>query len=502
MKVVVAGFSQETNSFSRIITDRAIFNAHMPILKGDAILDWDISTNVELSGMLYQLRQYDNVEICPAIVAQSVSGGRVAKAVYDEVETALLDTIRANAPVDGVVLWLHGAMMCEHVDDAEGTLMEAIRQEVGPKAVIACTLDLHANITKKMADNANALVGYHTYPHVDLFEVGQKAAQIVVEAAREGITPVTAICKLPIVIMGEAYQTTHGPIHEVIEMAKEIEQKEDIYYATIHLMQPWFDTPEAGGAATVTAKTAEQAAAEVEKLGAYLWKRKEECIFRTYTMAEIAEIISQTDSPVVIGDAADGTGSGSAGDSTFVLLELVRNYPNIRACLTIADPIAVADAFEAGVGAVKTFRMGARAVPEMHEPAVLECRVRMLFDGDFIWQGPQHRGDIGHMGRTAVLRCGNVDIVLMENPAFNWDPGLYYAVGIRPQEMQLVLTKSPKAFHAPYSSITDHLYVVDAPGISPSNPLSIPFEKIAHPMYPYDDVSGLNPSDFVYVPSF
>ena len=74
MKIVIAGFAQETNSFSRIITDRAIFNAHMPILKGEEILNWDTSTNVELSGMLHQLRQYDAVEICPAIVAQSVSG--------------------------------------------------------------------------------------------------------------------------------------------------------------------------------------------------------------------------------------------------------------------------------------------------------------------------------------------------------------------------------------------------------------------------------------------
>lgn len=501
MRVVIAGFVQETNSFSAIVSDRAFFQAHAPVLTGAQLLRQDRSCNCELAGILTELERCGDVKICPAILAVSASGGRVSEEMYREVEEAVLQTIEENSPVDAVVLWLHGAMMCQHTDDGEGALLEAARRAAGPRAVIAATLDFHANITKKMVDNANALVGYHTYPHTDLFEVGEKAARIAVDSARRNILPVTAMCKLPMILMGEACQTLEGPMRDVVGRAEAVQARGGVLYAAAYQMQPWFDTAEAGCAASVTALDPETARRGALEIGSYFWSRRGECTARLYTMEEIVEIIAQTGGPVVVGDAADGTGSGSAGDSTYILLELVRRYPHIRACLTITGRAAVAEAFAAGVGAEREFRLGGWSTPELYEPARLRCRVRLLSDGEYVWRGPQNRGAPGHMGRTAVLVWKDISIVVMENSAFNWDPGLYHAVGIDPAEMELVVTKSPGAFRSAYAYLTEHLYVVDTPGISTSNVFRIPFQKLPRPMYPYQDVSGLDPADFVYAPS-
>jgi len=500
MKVVIAEFIQETNSFSQIPSDRKLFEGTSPILYGNEILQHDTERNEEMSGVLLRLRQYEDICILPAISARCVSGGRVTEEMFNDVASSILTLIRNNNPVDAIVLCLHGAMMCSNTDDAEGTLLELVRKEAGPSVIISVSLDLHSNITKRMIDNANALVGYHTYPHIDLKEVGDKAAEIAVESVLKRRFPVTALCKIPMIIMGEGGQTSEGPMHDVIEFAEEIQKEEDILYASAFQVQPWLDTPEIGCAATVTANNIDKASEEALKLCKYYWGRRGDFKAKLYSMDEIAEIVSCSDKPVVIGDAADGTGSGSAGDSNFVIRELVANYPEIRACVTVTDPLTVKDAFGLGVGVEKEFSIGGK-LTEMYEPLSLRCKVLRLYNGNYIWRGPQHKGTVGHMGDSAILQCGNIQIIVTSISAFNWDPGVYLDAGIPLEEMQLIITKSPNAFREAYKDITDKLFVIDAPGISSSNPFRIPFTKILHPMFPYDDVDSLNPEDFLYKPA-
>jgi len=162
--------------------------------------------------------------------------------------------------------------------------------------------------------------------------------------------------------------------------------------------------------------------------------------------------------------------------------------------------LTVKDAFGLGVGVEKEFSIGGK-LTEMYEPLSLRCKVLRLYNGNYIWRGPQHKGTVGHMGDSAILQCGNIQIIVTSISAFNWDPGVYLDAGIPLEEMQLIITKSPNAFREAYKDITDKLFVIDAPGISSSNPFRIPFTKILHPMFPYDDVDSLNPEDFLYKPA-
>jgi len=290
-------------------------------------------------------------------------------------------------------------------------------------------------------------------------------------------------------------------MREVIELAEMLEKEPDIISASAFQMQPWFDTPEAGCAAVAVSWDACAAQQAVERLGRFFWDKRDDFRFTLLSVDEAADLARTCKKPIVIGDAADGTGSGSAGDSTYVLLQLMEKHLDISACLTVVDAQAVKDAFEAGIGATREFVIGGKSDPVNYAPARIKGIVKLLSDGDFICRGPQFTGEWCHMGKTAVIQSGKIDIVVMENSAFNWDPSLYRSQGIEPKYKQLIIVKSPNAFRAPYSEITDQLYVIDSPGISTSNVMRIPFKNIPHPMYPYDDVSDVRLETLVYIGS-
>ena len=101
-------------------------------------------------------------------------------------------------------------MVTETEDDAEGALLEALRGVVGPDVPIVTTLDLHANATVRMARNANALVSYRTYPHIDGYERAVQAAALV-QAAMEGKKKPRCLLVQPAMLEGAEHGRTTQP---------------------------------------------------------------------------------------------------------------------------------------------------------------------------------------------------------------------------------------------------------------------------------------------------
>ena len=99
--------------------------------------------------------------------------------------TPILEAVRRGC--DAAMLDLHGAMVAETTPDGEGTLLERIRA-IAPDLPIAVTCDLHANLTETMVRNCTALIGYKTYPHVDMEAVGEQVGRILLRAL-EGRDP-------------------------------------------------------------------------------------------------------------------------------------------------------------------------------------------------------------------------------------------------------------------------------------------------------------------------
>lgn len=485
-KVMIAQFQQESNSFSPLTSGLELFRSGV-YAEGERIVGLYRGTRTEISGFLTALGEA-GADVVPVVAAHAVSSGPLRQETFDAVLGAMAQAWERHGPADGILLCMHGAMLLEPDRDATGLFLERLRELAGERAAIVATLDLHANATARMAAAADALVGYHTYPHVDLFETGAKAAKLLLRIVRGEVRPAAALVKLPMIVSGEKAQTTGEPMRSLIALLGQAEAEPGVLAASLFQMQPWLDVADAGCAVYAVADGDESLAGRVAaRVAQPFWDARERLLAELTPLSEAVEAaLAAPSGPVVLADSADGTGSGSPGDSTAILRELLRCGTERRCYLTVVDPETVARATEVGVGNLAEFAIGGKIDTRHHAPVCATARVKLLGDGEFTFKGPQFTGATHHMGRTAVLAIGGIRVVAMEKPAFNWDPELYRSVGLEPRDAQVVVVKSPTAFRANYEAMASAIYVVDAPGASSANLQRMPFARLPRPLFPFD----------------
>jgi len=500
MRIALGGITHEANSFCPHVTTLADFEARQLAHGNEILAAWQ-STRTEQAGAMSLLTQTPGCEVVPTLLARALSGAppraETLRALLDE----LLSRLRDAGPLDGVFLVLHGAMMVEGMPDATGEIVAQVRALVGPSVPVVGTLDLHANVTRRMVNEATALVGYHTAPHVDMFEAGHTAAQLLLGCVRGEIEPVTALVRLPMLLPPENSTHAWGPLAEVLGMALAAEQEEGILHVGVYPVQPWLDTADVACAVTVIADR-DQAAAEAhaQAIANAFWARRRAFATELIPPAEAVRLArAREEGTVILCDSADATTSGSTGDSTAVLravLDAAREGAMPAghiALLNVVDPPAVAAAFEAGVGANVTLDVGGLLAPRYFQPVRITGRVKTLSDGVFTFQGPGMRGVAHHMGQTAVLYAGDIHLVMMERAVSQWDPQLYRSVGEEPSAARIVMVKSPMAFRAAYEGLYDEVIVVRAPGAANPDLASLPWQRLPRPIYPLDP-------EMLYVP--
>ena len=214
-------------------------------------------------------------ELVPLAWCQAQPSGMVTRDAFERVSAMLIEGLRDAGALDAVYLDLHGAMVAEHVDDADGELLRRVRTLVGPTFPIVASLDFHANVSPRMAQEASALVSYRTYPHIDMFEVGQKAARLMLRILRGKVRPRMAYRKLPLIIQAENSQTTRGPMHKLIRAAQALEQTGKAEAVSIFPVQPWMDIAEMGCAVVaVTNGDLRAAQRQADTIARRLWTNK------------------------------------------------------------------------------------------------------------------------------------------------------------------------------------------------------------------------------------
>ena len=501
MRVALGGITHEANTFCPHHTDLDDFRARQ-LAHGDEILASWQSTRTEQAGAMSVLARAPECEVVPTLLARALSGAPLRQETFRLLLDELLARLRAASPLDGVLLVLHGAMMAEGAPDATGEILAHVRALVGPDVPVVGTLDLHANVTARMVREATALIGYHTAPHVDMFETGRKAAQVLLGCMRGEIAPTTALVRLPMLLPPENSTHAWGPLAEIVDMALQVEQAEKIIHVGIYPVQSWLDTADVACAVTVIADGDLQAAeVHAQALAAAFWARREAFVCELVPPAEaVRRAFSRPAGTVILCDSADSTTSGSTGDSTAVLRALLDALPppdavlpsdaapkpGQVALLNVVDPPAVAAAIAAGVGATVSLEVGGVLAPRYFQPVRITGRVKTLSDGTFTFQGPGMRGVAYHMGRAAVLYAGDIHLVVMERAVSQWDPQLYRSVGEEPVAARIVLVKSPMAFRAAYEGIYDEVIVVRAPGAADPDLASLPWQHLPRPIYPLD----------------
>ena len=204
--VLTAEFMHESNTFSRLPTALGMFRADT-LLMGDEAIAVRREANTELAGFL-DVGRARGWSVIHAVSAHATPGGRVTKDAYDHIAGAILAAARNNRDrLDGIALGLHGAMVPDFTDDGEGWLLARLREIVGPDLPIAVTLDLHAMVSADMVRDAQILVSYRTYPHIDMRETGAKAAALLHRTMAGKIAPRTLRAHVPMLDEANAGRT-------------------------------------------------------------------------------------------------------------------------------------------------------------------------------------------------------------------------------------------------------------------------------------------------------
>jgi microcystin degradation protein MlrC len=492
-RVLLAQFMHETNTFSKLPTTLDDYRRRF-LVQGEAIVPKFKGTRNEMGGYIDSAAKY-GWEPVYAVAANATPSGTLTKETWETIRDIILDTARKAGKLDGICLSLHGAMVSETEDDAEGALLEALRKIVGPDVPIAATLDLHANATIKMASNANALVSFRTYPHVDGYERSIQAAALVQEVM-EGKKKPRCLLVQPAMLEGADHGRTTQPglMRELLAKADGYEGEPGINVVSIQVGFTWSDIPYTGPSIAISheAGAEPRAKAIAAALIDEIWKRRDESSSDYRPIADgIAAAKSGADKkgPLVIADGTDNPGGGGYNDTTPVLQALLDAGIDNVAYGTIFDPKTVQQAMKAGVGAEIDVELGGHTDESMGKPVKARAIVKMLSDGTFRNDGPMNAGVETQMGPTAVLRIGGIDVVTISSRVQTIDLQVFLSQGIDPAAKSVLVVKSVQHFRAAYGPIAREIVLVDSGGICSPDISRLKFKKLRRPIWPLDGVN-------------
>lgn len=488
VRIAIGQLWQETNTFNPLATTRADFEA-FGVVRGAELVATMADTN-ELGGFIQTLRTWpEKAEIVGLVRLPAWPSGTATAKTFAWLRAEMVEALRNALPVDALLLALHGSMVADGTPDVEGAILAECRQLVGDKVPIVATLDLHANVTDLMVRSADALVLYHTAPHIDVFETGQRGARVL-RRILDGTRPRTALRKLPLVVPAERANTQDpASISYLIrKMLEECERDPRILSAGLATVQPWLDIPELGSAVVVAAEDADRARERCDEIARFVWDHRRDYLPTLISVEDGVRIAhAERDGLVVLSDSSDATTSGAAGDSNHLLREMLRYEWPRPALVTLVDPELVAEATRRGIGATFQAMLGGKRDSRNSTPLAAEVRVAGLFDARFIMSGHLAKNMPIDMGPSAVLRIGNVHIVVTSRSGPHFAPQLFTTAGIDPFAAQLLVAKSPCGFRAAYAARAKQIHVVRAPGCSPSDFWNYEYKQIPRPMWPWDD---------------
>ncbi len=492
-RVLIASIYHEVNHFSPGVTTIEDFQRLGWALGADSLVRG--KGRDQAAGAASVARE-EGVDLIPILFAQAGSGPPVTDSAWATIREIVLGAIREHREsLDGIYLSLHGAMATESLTDPEGALLAEVREIVGPDLPVAASFDLHCHFTALMARSADILVGFETCPHVDFFTTGQRAMRLLVRSIRGEPAPVIRYRKLRMTASSEHHDTRRGPMHEVMVRRKELERRPGILDISVFATQPWFDAPEVGWSTVVIAAPdalAPDAAANAQQcadeLGEMLWARRERFRVRKTPVDQVLAAVRDgraggEERPVVASEGADSTSAGSTGDGVDTLRALVEAGATIDALVPVADPVAAAACFAAGVDATVAMEIGGRLSPGFHRPLRVTGRVATLCDGRYRSKYPPFPTDAGP---TAVLAIGAIRLVITSRPAYLLDLELFKRAGLDPVAAELVVVKSAGGYREFYEPIAAQVFDVDTTGPADSDLTRLPFRRLDHPLWPFE----------------
>jgi microcystin degradation protein MlrC len=480
-RIAIGGVQHETNTFadSRATFEEFVHADAWPgMTRGHALLEAVAGINLPIAGFAAQA-QADGHDLEPLMWCSAQPSGPVTRDAFERIAFILLEDLAAAMPVDAVYLDLHGAMVAEHLDDADGELLRRVRQRVGGSTPIAASLDLHANVSPTMLEQASVLLAYRAYPHVDMSETGARAARLLPGLVDK--PPLRrALRHLDFLIPLTSQCTLIDPMRSVMAHAAERERDSVV---SLHFTPgfPLADVSECGpcvfgygeddSIAQVVNELADEVASAESSVSGRFWSVTE-------AVSRALEVARMGLGPVILVDTQDNPGAGGHGDSTSIIRALIDARAEGVVAGLICDPEVARQAHAARAGARLRASVGAKSGFPGEEPIEAEFTVESLGDGRFTGTGPFYLGTRMDLGPMACLRTGGVRIVVTSRKQQAADQAMFRHLGLEPGGQRILVLKSSVHFRADFGDLASEILIVTAPGPSPANPALLPFRKL------------------------
>lgn len=497
-RVAVGGIVHETHTFVTPPTDLGQFETQARY-GGDELPQAMGGTRSGIGGILAGCEAASLLAM-PTLYAAAMPGGTVTAGAYAALRDELLGRLAAARPLDGVLLALHGAMVAEGEEDVEGDLLAQVRGLVGPTTPIVVELDMHGNISDRTVAIADVLVAFNTNPHIDSYERGIDAANILARLLRDGLRPAAAIARPGLLLAPQATGTDDLPLEAAHRRAVELRTDPRVLAICVMGGFAYADTPDTGASIIVTTDGDPGLARRyADELAALLVAHRDAALPTLYPPDEaVRRALATPGRPIILVDSADNIGGGTPGDGTDALRAML-NAQVEDGAVVLADTAAVAACWEVGQGAELELTVGGKIDRWHGDPVRVRGVVRRLSDGTFPCELKANHfaafyGDTISMGRTVWLQAGGVNIVLTERKTPPFDLAQLRGVGVVPETQKLIVVKSAVAYRAAYLPIAAGVVEMDTAGLCSANLGRFPYRRLSRPIFPLDPPAELPPS--------
>jgi microcystin degradation protein MlrC len=489
-RIAVGGILHESNTFSEDLTGLDDFQNAM-IRRGGEIQEEFANSAHEVGGYIEGAQKF-GLELVPTIVASATPAGPVTDQALDRLTAELIERVQKAGRLDGLLLALHGAMVTESHPDGDAEVLRRLRKALGGELPIVVTHDAHANVAPEEIRLSTALVIYKEVPHIDQRERGVQAAQIMARIVNDGVRPVQAIEKPPLLYNILYHNTKREPMLPLVEEARRLEREHPkILAVSVPVGYQYADVPQMGpSVVVVTDGDADLAQKEAKRLAGLMWEHRHVMKLDLPDAPQaVRRAMAAEKTPVVLVEMGDNIGGGSAGDSTFLLRQLVDQKAQGYVS-AIYDPKAVEAAVRAGVGGAFDMEVGGKSDKLHGEPVRIRGRVKLIYDGEYVETAARHGGRrYLDQGRTAVIHVeGSTadlpNVVLLNSKRHTpFSLGQLTSAGIQPERQKILVVKAAVAFRAAYEPIAGTIIEVDTAGLTAVNPKRFTYKRVRPDLY-------------------
>ncbi len=491
----VAGIAHESNSFNVIKTELSDFHVTLgesQQLRAKRFFAGSTAKTTS-AGYIEGAKQF-GLELYPTLNTSATPRGPVTDKAFNTIMNEIISSLKAGPKLQGILLNLHGAMVVESYPSGDEEVVRRVRNTFGPAMPIVVTHDFHANITPKMVELCNVLITFKENPHLDTYDRGFQAAEIMAKIISGKVKPVQSLVKAPM-IYNIAFQNTYAnPLLAITNESKNVEKLPGVLAVSVSGGYQYSDVPWMGpSVVVVTDNNKALADKEANRLSQMLWDTRESTRINNPKPDEAVKMaMAHEGRPVILIDMGDNIGGGSTGDSSFMLEELIKQGAKGWA-MVVYDPEGYKIAEKAGVGKSFDFSVGGKSDTMHGKPVRIKGDVRSLNVGRYLETEIRHGGGrYWNMGNTAVIQVAgstldepNLLLITTERASPN-SAHIFISNGVYVERQKILVVKGAIAPRAAYEPFASKLISVDSPGATAINPTWFKYYNIREGLFGID----------------